>query len=75
MGTYSQRHHALCEIIDELPLPSSSNANRFQVGDATASYDSRSFKLDHYQATARSRKGKEVDRFGEHITVLRVILH
>jgi hypothetical protein len=69
MDVYTERCRALCGIVDDLPSPSSSEINRFQVGDTNGISDNRSFKLDHFLSTARSRKGKEVDRSGEYQTV------
>lgn len=63
MSTYSDRYHALCGIIDNLPPSPGEVDNRFQLGVASGS-DTRSYILDHFLSTARSRKGKEVDKYG-----------
>ena len=64
MVTYSERYHALCDIIDDLPSPPGDEDNRFQLGAASGS-DTRSYKLDHFISTNKSRKGKEVERYGK----------
>jgi hypothetical protein len=64
MESYSNRYHALCDIIDDLPSPSGYVENRFQLGIASGS-NTRSYKLDHFISTNKSRKGKEVERYGE----------
>jgi hypothetical protein len=70
MASYSDRYHALCDIIDDLPSPPGDEDNRFQLGVASGS-NTRSFKLDYFISTNKSRKGKEVERYGK----LPVILH
>jgi hypothetical protein len=65
MASYSERYHALCDIIDELRLPPGESDNRFQLGVASGSRDIQSYKLDHFLSTYKSRKGKEVERYGE----------
>jgi hypothetical protein len=64
MVAYSERYDALCDIIDDLPSPPGDEDNRFQLGVATGS-NTRSYKLDYYISTNKSRKGKEVERYGE----------
>jgi hypothetical protein len=64
MALYSDRYHALCEIIDDLPSPPGDEDNRFQLGVASGS-NTRSYKLDHFISTNKSKKGKEVDRYGK----------
>jgi len=64
MASYFDRYHTLCDIIDELPSPSGDVDDRFQLG-ATSGSDVRSFKLDYFISTNKSRKGKEVERYGE----------
>jgi hypothetical protein len=63
MVAYSERYHALCDIIDDLPSPPGDEDNRFQLGAASSS-NTRSYKLDHFMFTNKSRKGKEVERCG-----------
>jgi hypothetical protein len=64
MVAYSERYHALCDIIDDLPSPPGDEDNRFQLGVASGS-NTRSFKFDHFISINKSRKGKEVDRYGK----------
>jgi hypothetical protein len=70
MASYSNRYHALCDIIDDLPSPPGDEENRFQLGIASGS-TTRSYKLDHFIFTNKSRKGKEIERYGK----LAVYLH
>jgi hypothetical protein len=70
MASYFDRYHALCDIIEALPAPPGDEENRFQLGIASGS-NARSYKLDHFIFTNKSRKGKEVERYGE----LPVYLH
>lgn len=64
MASYSDRYHTLCEIIDDLPSPPGDVDNRFNLGAASGS-NIRSYKLDHFISTSKSRKGKEVERYGQ----------
>jgi len=64
MASYSDRYHALCEIIDDLPSPPGDEDDRFQLGVASGS-NTRSYKLDHFISANKSRKGKEVERYGK----------
>jgi hypothetical protein len=64
MASYSERYHALCDIIDDLPSPAGDEDNRFQLGIASGS-NTRSYKLDYFVTTNKTRKGKEVDKYGK----------
>jgi len=69
MVAYCDRYHALCVIIDDLPTPPGDDDNRFQLGAASGS-TTRSYKLDYFISANKSRKGKEVERYGELLQAL-----
>jgi hypothetical protein len=63
---YSERHSALCRVIDDLPDEVyASGSDVFAAYGQPTIRDLRSFKLDTFLASTRSRKGKEVERAGE----------